>query len=85
VLAAVLALAGIGFSVTSGRRLVLYVSGTHPADPNSTANLHDIVGALAIGEGFAKPEVFIIGVIAPAERRAKLGSRFYQLRNSLSN
>jgi len=65
VVAAVLALAGIGFSFTSGRRLVLSVSGARPADPSQYRQLHDIVEALAIGEGFAKPEVFVIDDPSP--------------------
>jgi heat shock protein HtpX len=65
VVAAVLALAGIGFSFTSGRRLVLSVSGARPADPDQYRQLHDIVEALAIGEGFAKPEVFVIDDPSP--------------------
>jgi heat shock protein HtpX len=65
VVAAVLALAGIGFSFTSGRRLVLSVSGARPADPGQYRQLHDIVEALAIGEGFAKPEVFVIDDPSP--------------------
>ncbi len=38
VVAAVLALAGIGFSFTSGRRLVLSVSGATRLTPANTAN-----------------------------------------------
>jgi len=60
-----LALAGIGFSFTSGRRLVLSVSGAQPADPGQYRQLHDLVEALAIGEGFAKPDVFVIDDPSP--------------------
>jgi heat shock protein HtpX len=65
VVVAVLALAGIAFSFTSGRRLVLSVSGARPADPQQYRQLHDIVEALSIGEGFAKPEVFVIDDPSP--------------------
>ncbi len=65
VVAAVLALAGIGFSFTSGKRLVLSVSGARPADPAQYRQLHDIVEALAVGEGFPKPEVFVIDDASP--------------------
>ena len=65
VVVAVLALAGIAFSFTSGKRLVLSVSGARPADPQQYRQLHDIVEALAIGEGFAKPEVFVIDDPSP--------------------
>ena len=65
VVVAVLALAGIAFSFTSGKRLVLSVSGARPADPQQYRQLHDIVEALAIGEGFPKPEVFVIDDPSP--------------------
>src|SRR5579884_2523240 len=49
-LAGILALAGIAFSLRSGARLVLAVSGARPADPHQYAELHDLIAALAIGE-----------------------------------
>lgn len=60
VMAAVLALAGIAFCLTSGDRLVLAVSGARPADPQRYAQLHHLVEALAIGEGVPKPAVYVI-------------------------
>ena len=48
---AILAIMGILFSLTSGARMVLRVSGAVPADPQQYQQLHDIVAALAIGEG----------------------------------
>jgi heat shock protein HtpX len=55
VVAGLLALAGIAYTLTSGARLVLAVSGAHPADPQRYQQLHDIVEALAIGDGLPKP------------------------------
>lgn len=57
VVAGLLALIGIAFSLRSGARLVLAVSGAHPADPSQYAQLHHIVEALAIGDGIPKPAV----------------------------
>jgi len=65
VIAAVLALAGIAYSLRSGARLVLSVSGAHPADPHRYAALHDVVEALAIGEGMPKPDVYVIDDPSP--------------------
>ncbi len=63
--AATLALVGIAFSFTSGERLVLAVSGARPADPGQYRQLHNLVEALALGEGFAKPAVYVIGDPSP--------------------
>ena len=60
VVAGIFALLGIAFSIRSGTRLVLSVSGAQPADPNRYRQLHDIVEALALGEGIPKPEVYVI-------------------------
>jgi heat shock protein HtpX len=65
VAAALFALAGIAFSLTSGTRLVLAVSGAQPADPYRYRQLHNIVEALAIGDGLPKPEVYVIDDPAP--------------------
>jgi heat shock protein HtpX len=59
------ALLGIAFSFTSGKRLVLAVSGARPADPEQYRQLHDLVEALALGEGFAKPDVYVIDDPSP--------------------
>jgi heat shock protein HtpX len=64
-IAAVLALGGIAFSLRAGAQLVLAVSGAHPADPIRYAQLHDLVEALAIGEGIPKPAVFVIDDPSP--------------------
>ena len=59
-IAGLLALAGIAYTLTSGTRLVLAVSGAHTADPIQYRQLHDIVEALAIGDGLPKPQVYVI-------------------------
>lgn len=60
VVASLFALGGIVFSITSGTRVVLSVSGAQLADPTRYRQLHDIVEALAIGEGIPKPDVYVI-------------------------
>jgi heat shock protein HtpX len=64
-IAAILALCGIAYSLTSGAALVLRVSGAEPADPVRYQQLHDLVDALAIGEGIPKPEVYVIDDPSP--------------------
>jgi heat shock protein HtpX len=59
-IAGILALIGIAYTLTAGTRLVLSVSGAHPADPVHYRQLHDIVEALAIGDGLPKPQVYVI-------------------------
>ena len=63
--AGAIALLGIAFSFTTGKRLVLAVSGARPADPEQYRQLHDLVEALALGEGFAKPDVYVIDDPSP--------------------
>ena len=65
VVAGIFALAGIAFSLRSGARLVLAVSGARPADPHQYVQLHDLVDALAIGEGMPKPAVYVIDDPSP--------------------
>jgi heat shock protein HtpX len=65
VIAGLLALAGIAYSISSGDRLVLAVSGAKPADPQQYAQLHDLVEALAIGDGLPKPAVYVIDDPSP--------------------
>jgi heat shock protein HtpX len=57
--------AGIVFTVSSGDKLVLSVSGAKPADPQVHAQLHNIVEALAIGDGLPKPRVYVINDPSP--------------------
>jgi heat shock protein HtpX len=65
VIAGLLALAGIAYTLTSGTRLVLAVSGARPADPVQYRQLHNIVEALAIGDGLPKPQVYVIDDPSP--------------------
>lgn len=65
VIAGLVALGAIAFSLHSGANLVLAVSGAHPADPARYRQLHDLVEALAIGEGFTKPDVYVINDPSP--------------------
>jgi heat shock protein HtpX len=64
-IAAALAVAGIIYSLNSGAGLVLRVSGAMPADPTQYAQLHNLVEALAIGEGIPKPAVYVIDDPSP--------------------
>ncbi|MCW2543660.1 MAG: heat shock protein HtpX [Frankiales bacterium] len=61
---ALIAAVGAGFAilyaVTAGAHLVLAASGAKPADPAQYAQLHNIVEALAIGDGLPKPKVYVI-------------------------
>ncbi len=61
----VLAIGGVIYSLNSGAALVLRVSGAVPADPVKYAQLHNLVEALAIGEGIPKPEVYVIDDPSP--------------------
>jgi heat shock protein HtpX len=65
VVTGILAALGILFSLTSGKGLVLAVSGARPADPTEYKQLHDIVEALAIGDGLPKPDVYVIDDPSP--------------------
>src|SRR5205085_3320591 len=65
VIAAVLALLGIAWSVGAGARLVLSVSGAQPADPVQYRQLHNLVEELAIGDGLPKPAVYVIDDPSP--------------------
>lgn len=62
---ALLAIAGILFSLTAGTRLVLRTSGAELADDAKYQQLNDLVGALAIGEGIPKPKVYVIDDPSP--------------------
>src|SRR5205085_10803395 len=55
----------IAYSLRSGARLVLSVSGARPADPAQYQQLHNIVEALAIGDGLPKPQVYVIDDPSP--------------------
>lgn len=65
VIAGLFALGGVAYALTSGSRLVLSASGARPADPQQYRVLHDVVEALAIGEGIPKPSVYVIDDPSP--------------------
>ncbi|MBV8983968.1 MAG: M48 family metallopeptidase, partial [Acidimicrobiia bacterium] len=65
VVAAILALLGVAYSISSGARLVLAVSGAREADPNQYRQLHNLVEELAIGDGLPKPAVYVIDDPSP--------------------
>jgi len=65
VISGLLAVCGILYSLHSGAGLVLRVSGAVPADPAQYPQLHDVVEALAIGEGIPKPAVYVIDDPSP--------------------
>jgi heat shock protein HtpX len=59
------AIVGVAYSLTVGARLVLRTSGAEPADKSEYAELHNLVEALAIGEGIPKPAVYVIDDRSP--------------------
>jgi heat shock protein HtpX len=65
VIAGVFAIVSIAFALTFGARLVLAVSGARVADPREYQQLHNIVEALAIGDGLPKPKVYVIDDSSP--------------------
>jgi heat shock protein HtpX len=65
VIAALLAVAGIAFSWSSGSKMVLSVSGARPADRSQYLALYNIVEALAIGGGLVVPAVYVINDPSP--------------------
>jgi heat shock protein HtpX len=65
VICGILAVIGILYSLNAGAGMVLRVSGAVPADPGRYAQLHNLVEALAIGEGIPKPAVYVIDDPSP--------------------
>jgi len=65
VIGAILAIGGIVYSLSSGAALILRVSGARPASPTQYQQIHDLVEALAIGEGIPKPDVYVIDDPSP--------------------
>ena len=52
---ALVAIAGVLYSLTAGAGLVLRASGAKPAEGSEFTQLHNLVEALAIGEGIPNP------------------------------
>lgn len=65
IVAGLLALAGIGFTLSSGSRLVLKVAGARPADIRQYPELCHLVEALAMGDGLPAPAVYIVDDPSP--------------------
>jgi len=65
VVAGILALCVAVFALLSGTRLVLAVSGAHPADPVQYRQFHDVVEEMAISAGLPKPAVYVIDDPSP--------------------
>ena len=65
VICGLLAVGGVLYSLSAGAGLVLRVSGAVPADPAQYPQLHNLVEALAIGEGIPKPAVYVISDPSP--------------------
>ena len=64
-IAALLAVAAIAFTLTSGTRLVLTVAGATPADPARYPQLCNLVEALAMGDGLPMPAVYVVQDSSP--------------------
>jgi heat shock protein HtpX len=62
---ALVAIAGVLYSLTAGAGLVLRASGAKPAQGPEFTQLHNLVEALAIGEGIPKPAVYVIDDESP--------------------
>jgi heat shock protein HtpX len=65
VVGGVLAIIGILFTIVSGAKLVLRVSGAARADGAQYRQLHELVQALAIGEGIPTPDIYVIDDPSP--------------------
>jgi heat shock protein HtpX len=60
VIAALVATAGIAFTLRSGTRLVLAVAGASLADRAQYPQLFNLVEALALGDGLPAPAIYIV-------------------------
>ena len=65
IIAAIAAGIAVLVSLRSGSRVVLAASGARPADPQAYFQLHNLVEALAIGDGLPKPAVYVIDDPSP--------------------
>lgn len=59
-IAALVAVGAVAYTLTSGTRLVLSVAGAQPADPQRYAQLFNLVEALALGDGIPMPAVYVV-------------------------
>lgn len=64
-IAGVLALCAAAYALLSGTRLVLSVSGAHPADRGQYGQLHNVVEEMAISAGLPNPAVYVIDDPSP--------------------
>jgi heat shock protein HtpX len=65
VVAGLLALAGVVFTLRSGSKLVLSVAGAVPADPERYRQIYDLVTALAMGDGLPVPALYVVDDPSP--------------------
>jgi heat shock protein HtpX len=65
IIAGLLALAGVAFTLQSGTKLVLAFSGATPADPARYPAIYDLVAALAMGDGLPAPAIYIVDDPSP--------------------
>ena len=65
VIAGLVALGAVAFAWNGGAGLVLRVARAQEADPTTYQELHNIVEALAIGDGLPKPQVYVIDDPSP--------------------
>jgi heat shock protein HtpX len=64
-IAGLLALACVAFTLRSGSKLVLAIAGARPADPVRYPVVYDIVSALAIGDGLPIPAIYVVDDPSP--------------------
>lgn len=65
VLAGILALIGVVYTLRSGTGLVLAVAGAKPADPARHQQVINLVEALALGDGLPTPAVYVVDDPSP--------------------
>jgi heat shock protein HtpX len=64
-IAAVVVLVAVAFTLRSGTRLVLSIAGATPADPLRYAQLHNLIEALALGDGLPVPALYVVDDPSP--------------------
>jgi len=65
VIAGILALTGVAFTLRSGTKLVLSVAGAKPADAVRYPQVYNLVNALAIGDGLPVPAIYVVDDPSP--------------------